>query len=112
MVTGLGIPEHEFFEKPFGVDFLQVSQDGLLFGKGDVHKMFFEIPGQLKIELAFVAIEVDHDDFGEVVTVFNIFHEGFRLHWDRVPVEVLLLLQVLLLERRVHCYQQRVNHVR
>lgn len=74
--------------------------------------MLFEVPRQFQIELAFIAIEVDHDDFGEVVTVFNIFHEGFRLHWDSMPVEVLLLLQVLLLERPIHCRQQRVNHVR
>ena len=41
--TRLGVSEHEFFEEAFGVDFLKVSEDGFLFGKRDVHEMFFKI---------------------------------------------------------------------
>jgi hypothetical protein len=109
--TRLRIPEHQLLEKSFGINFLQISQDRLLLGKGYVHEMLFEIPCQLKIKLTLIPVQVYHNNFGKVVTVLHVLHECSGFDWHCVPVEVLLLLEVFFLERRVHCCEEWVNHV-
>jgi len=67
LVEGLGVAEHQFLEKTFGVDLAVVIQLGLLFREADVEQMLFEVAHELQVELTLIAVEVEEDNLGAVV---------------------------------------------